>query len=593
MGFSTASALGADFTLGDFSSSTSENAELRLTRDVESASSQQTAFAGDISNALNQTAALGESAPAVRTETPALNPAPGSVFDPLAGNVGSESTLSAANTRRALLGRDAAHTPKTATHSGSAQFGNHVQALLPGTGAAPLPVSTSTQSQTANTLRAFSMQSGGRIQAQGGNGTYVYPTVLTNSRVNCGGLPPVGVIQSETSIAVSGNAVVVSYNDFRGFHCPNRSPGFQVNGWAYSLDGGATFTDGGPLPGRTGPSGTCLVPPTFPQCGFSGDGELAVGPDGTIYLAALYQTSTSSPLILSLSRGTVTDTGIDWSDPTVISGFGVYDKENIAVDPSNGFIYITYTRLGGPGGIWCTHSEDGGLTFSDSVPVRTGTSGLQGSAPVIGPNGEVFVAYNIASGIAFAVSYDNGASFINMGQIAPTTSFTVPGNDRSPQFPQIALDNNPDSPYYGTLYVVSQSRVNGQGEAVLTKSTDGGNTWDPLIVINPDDGTGIEWFPTVSVDSQGRVNTFFYSRRGEPGNLTDLYFDQSVDGGNSFNSPIQVNEVPSNWHTFPADGFPAWGDYIGSVTIGTDAYVAYADGRDGDPDAYLGHVFVP
>jgi hypothetical protein len=441
------------------------------------------------------------------------------------------------------------------------------------------PISRAGLSTTApqeNTQRAFSLKSGGGIHGQGA--PTVYPTVRANSRVDC--YPPQhnGIIQSETAIAVSGNAVVITYNDFRGFYCPFLPPGYQVTGWAFSLDGGQTFTDGGPLPG-----GAALA----------GDGEMAVGPDGTIYLASLLNNLTG----VGILQGTVTDTGISWTNPTIISGDGRYDKENIAVDPATGFIYVTYTLFGSPDGIRCTHSEDGGVTFLPAVSVRSGSNPqLQGSAPVIGPNGEVYVAYNIGypadTGVGFAVSYDNGSTFVNRGQIANTARFTVSGADRAPAFPQNAVDNNPESPYYGTIYVAWHSVMNGQGEAVMTKSTDGGTTWNPAMPINPDFGPGIEYMPTLSVDNQGRVNAFFYSRRGETGTNTDLYFAQSVDGGNSFTSPTQVNEVPSNWHLV-GDGTPAWGDYINSVTIGTDAYVAYADGRDGDPDAYLGHVFIP
>src|SRR5262249_1369855 len=99
--------------------------------------------------------------------------------------------------------------------------------------------------------------------------------VLVNSRTNCGGGP--GIIPSETTLTTtftpSGNeAIVVGYNDFRGFYCSGS--GYQVSGWGYSLDGGQTFTDGGPLPGRTN---------------LGGDPWLATGPDGTVYYVSLYQ----------------------------------------------------------------------------------------------------------------------------------------------------------------------------------------------------------------------------------------------------------------------------------------------------------------
>src|SRR5262249_44223843 len=154
------------------------------------------------------------------------------------------------------------------------------------------------------------------------------------------------VIQSETAVAVSGNAIVVGYNDFRGFHCPEQ--GYQVTGWAFSLDGGQTWTDGGPLPGT-------------PRTNWRGDPWLATGPDGTIYFASLWGGLGN----LAVSRGTVTETGIDWSQPTILGGFGSYDKDAMAVDPLSGNVYVTYSRLGV--GIWMHRSTNGGASFTPAV----------------------------------------------------------------------------------------------------------------------------------------------------------------------------------------------------------------------------------
>ena len=102
-----------------------------------------------------------------------------------------------------------------------------------------------------------------------------------------------------------------------------------------------------------------------------------------------------------------------------------------------------------------------------------------------------------------------------------------------------------------------------------------------------DDTPGLHFYPTVSVDSLGRVNVFFYDRREDPGTrVTNLYFAQSSDGGASFDPNIRVTDTASLW-TDPGEGSPNYGDYINSVSVGTRACVAYADGRDGDPDAYF------
>lgn len=397
----------------------------------------------------------------------------------------------------------------------------------------------------------------------------VGPNLRCNSRVICSGGG--GKVQSETALAIVGDAIICGYNDFRGFRCPTQDQGYQILGWSYSLDGGENFIDGGPLPGRTA---------------HSGDPWLAVGPDNTIYFASIYQGLSR----LAVMRGTVTGTGIDWSTPTLITDSGSFDKEALVVDPNTGHLYMSYTRFGGPGGIWLQKSTDGGMTFR-AYPVASGGPQKQGSFPAIGPNGEVYVTWNIGwpsqTGIGFAKSTDGGQTFTPQRTVGTIGNFQIPGLNRpNPAFPQIAVDNS-GGPNTGNVYIVwHTAHLRQNGDVVMIRSTDGGDTWSDPVIINDDTTTAIQFYPTISVDDYGQANVFFYDRRNNPGTaITDLYFAQSTDGGLSFNENVRVTDVSSVW-TDPGDGAPNYGDYINSISIGDRACVAYADGRDGDPDAY-------
>ncbi|HEV3205241.1 MAG TPA: sialidase family protein, partial [Gemmataceae bacterium] len=347
VGFST-SLIGSDLG-GDTSSLTAENREFRLHRSLVETGSQQSVTSAAASLRENQAPASDTNQP-VRTESPVVNPQQGSAFDAMTPKGASESALSAASSHRALHGRNAANIQPATSHNGASGANNSDMTRHAHT-AAPIAQSGSSGAAAQdNTQRAFSLKSGGNIHSQG---LTVYPTVRANSPVTCS--PNQGLIQSETAIAISGNTIVETYNDFRGFYC--QQLGFQITGWAFSLDGGQTFTDGGPLPGRTS---------------LGGDAEMAVAPDGSFYMATLYQPLSAMEVL----HGTVNDsgTGIDWVAGPLINNAGGYDKENIAVDPNNGFIYLTYTRFGGPNGIWCTHSEDGGQTWIPAVSVRSGNN---------------------------------------------------------------------------------------------------------------------------------------------------------------------------------------------------------------------------
>jgi hypothetical protein len=156
----------------------------------------------------------------------------------------------------------------------------------------------------------------------------------------------------------------------------------------------------------------------------------------------------------------------------------------------------------------------------------------------------------------------------------------------------MAVDTS-GGPNNGNVYVVWQSSCpRGNGDVLMIRSADGGDTWSDPLVINDDDGTALQFYPTISVDDLGRVNVFFYDRRENPGtNATDLYFAQSTDGGLTFNANIKVTDVPSVWQL--SDGVPNYGDYINSASVGAKACAAYTDSREGDPDAYFVCVSIP
>ncbi len=215
----------------------------------------------------------------------------------------------------------------------------------------------------------------------------------------------------------------------------------------------------------------------------------------------------------------------------------------MAIDQVTGSIYLTYTRFGGSGGIWIHKSDDGGLSFDEGRSVGLGGTG---SYPAIGPNGELYVVSAAGPNIAFTRSFDGGQTFSPVRNIGGVINFQVPGCTRHLQVPQVAVDTS-GGPNTGNIYVVWDTVVAGNGSAVIVTSIDGGDSWSSPMLIN-DDTPGLHFYPTVSVDSLGRVNVFFYDRRENPGtNITNLYFAQSTDGGATFSPNISVTDTPSLW----------------------------------------------
>ena len=443
---------------------------------------------------------------------------------------------------------------------------------------APTPTVTEYNSPAANPAIVEAVE---QIRSQG---TLEVLGPIRTSGPNCPGGGQ-GRLQSETTIgwAIGESfAFVVGYNDFRGFYC--QSLGYQVTGISYSLDFGNTWRDQGSLPG-----GTAL----------RGDPWLATGPDGSIYLASLWNGLQG----IALLKGTPTLTGINWSNPTVATGGGnSYDKEAMAIDWNTGYIYVTFTQFGTGGrGIEVLRSINGGQSFEPNRRINTGA--FQGSFPAIGPASQVYVAYNIGypsnTGIGFALSTNLGVNWTDRGQVAPVTNFTIPGFNRGthPLFPSMAVDTS-GGPNHGNIYIAYSSAHGRNGDVYVIRSTNGGTSFSAPVKVNDDTTTGIQFYPTISVDWSGNVHVYFYDRRDAPGTAsTHLYFAQSTNGGVSFDANIRVTDVPTVWGS-SSDGTPNFGDYIGSMAIGDYSFVAYADGRTGtptnaDPDAWAAAVGPP
>jgi hypothetical protein len=192
-------------------------------------------------------------------------------------------------------------------------------------------------------------------------------------------------VQSETEIAVlntvgsMGKKMIAGYNDSWGFYDRNQG----LAGYAYSVDGGNTWIDGGGLPPLIPGPGT---PSDDGQDGFFGDPVIVVHhATQTFYYAAIYK-APDGHFTLSVSRGvfatsppegtlpTVTESRSDtrclnnpnligvaqpantkervyWYPPvqtvqpstTQFNDF--LDKEWLYVDQTSGTLYMTYTRF--------------------------------------------------------------------------------------------------------------------------------------------------------------------------------------------------------------------------------------------------------
>src|SRR5262245_10874786 len=330
--------------------------------------------------------------------------------------------------------------------------------------------------------------------------------VLTNN--NDGATGTSQFTQSETAIIAWGSNVVVGFNDSGS----NAGGTNKFTGWAYSSDGGNTFTDGGTLPTNA--------------IGDAGDPVLARNnTTGRIYFSTL---GFNAPGTIQMFRSD--DNGVSWMAPVnATPGGDNEDKQWHTVDnfpgAGNGNVYVVSRRFGVGPGIYFFRSTDHGATFGPTGGTLI-TAGAQGAYVAVAPDHSIYAFWYAGTTIQMRRSTDFGLTF---GAPITVASGLVGGTNgdlaltglrqgtgtfsgfRSNEFPHAAVN-----PTNGHIYVTFANNPAGTDKAdvFVVMSTDGGATWGPATRVNDDATTTDQWQPTIAVTPDGsRVGVFYYSRQ--------------------------------------------------------------------------------
>ncbi len=284
------------------------------------------------------------------------------------------------------------------------------------------------------------------------------------------------------------------------------------------------------------------------------------------------------------------------------------DKPMITADtnPASPFrdnVYIAWDAASGgsgAGGIRLGGSTDHGQTFTVTrVDNAKGPGRGIGAVPFVGPNGEVYVAWNdfARNTIAFNRSLDAGVTFGQQTIVAAkTVPFQIPVPAESFRgaliYPACDADRS-SGPHRGRLYCSWMDQTPaGFADIFLSFSDDRGATWSAPKPV-PDQLASVDRFNHwLSVDAAtGDVSLSFYDTRNDATGFrfeTDVYFTRSSDGGATFLSPnVRVTTAKSNEHdcngVFPCPGIDLgnqYGDYEGLVSFGGVSHPTWTDSRD-------------
>ena len=393
------------------------------------------------------------------------------------------------------------------------------------------------------------------------------PFTSVQVNVNASGQNIVGDAANECSISVDpldANKKTIAWRQFN-----NVRSNFRQGGWAYTTNGGATWTFPGVLENNV-----------FRSDPVTNSDEL-----GTFFYLSLQSNQQETFICDDLWRSL--NNGQSWTLLSGEKGAGGGDKQWFTIDktngPGHGFQYESDDGINcSGGGVEFQRSVNGGVTWQSPVVIPNGPSygtldiDSNGNLFIGGEGGSSFYCERSSNAqiAAQTPSFDQSTA-VNLGGFLGSGGINPAGLDG---MVFLAIDHSggaTNNNIYMLASVVPSGRTTT--DVMFARSTDGGLTFSAPTKINDDpvNPNKWHWFGTFSVAPNGRIDAVWYDTRNAANNTdSQLFYSWSTDGGITW----APNVVVSNSFN-PFEGYPNQskiGDYITMVSDNTGADVAYS-----------------
>ncbi len=380
-----------------------------------------------------------------------------------------------------------------------------------------------------------------------------------------------GDAANEPSIAVDPTApdrMVIGWRQFDTI-----ASNFRQAGWAWSHDGGRSWT----FPG--------VIQPGF----FRSDPVLGTDSGGTFYYCSLSGN-------FSVQFFTSSDNGLSWGP--AVPAFGG-DKQWFSIDRTGGAgdgnVYMAWSSNAACcGDNIFTRSFDGAASFQQPVQVF-GTPKFGTTA--VSSDGSVYVSGFTGTFDTLLVLGSSSARdplqtpVFDIGNVVDLGGPMVFGAEPNPggllgQL-DIAIDTSA-GPTDGNVYALCSVDPAGADplDIMFSRSTDGGVTWSPAVRINDDVGSNWQWFGTLAVAPNGRVDAGWNDTRNSGlGNISQLFYSSSTDGGDTWTANTALSPFFNSHVGWPNQ--PKLGDYYDMKSDLLGADLAWAATFNGEQDVYF------